>query len=374
MFHWKDHNAIFKGEGVYHLTFAVVGRAPLLGELVPLEQSSFYTRNVQRSENNNKRQSDGNSAPASKDTCKVATVDLSPLGLACSKDIEAFKMLPEDIVVCAKQIMPDHLHVVLWLRDNDGRSIRQIGNGFRIGIKKAAIELGLWTAEQGHILEVPYIRTLVHKGQLQSMTNYVHLNPDRAWIKRTHPDLFKLRRDTIVRGLRFSSMGNHWLLEWPDRQMVECSRSISDDDLAALENKVLARTENGAVTYTAAISKGEQRIARAVRETGLPLVVLLKDGFPKAGSESERYFKPGGVYFEACAMGRLLLLEATDASYNNADIMNGTEAALMKKAQDRGWRYDPIPHNTQRWRFMAGNVMVKRLIEDNEIVCSETGK
>ena len=234
--------------------------------------------------------------------------------------------------------------------------------------------MGLWTAEQGHILEVPYIRTLVHKGQLQSMTNYVHLNPDRAWIKRTHPDLFKLRRDTIVRGLRFSSMGNHWLLEWPDRQMVECSRSISDDDLAALEHKVLARAENGVVTYTAAISKGEQRIARAVREAGWPLVVLLKDGFPKVGSEGERYFKPGGVYFEAGALGRLLLLEAMDASYNDADIINGTEAALMKKAQERGWRYDPIPHNTQRWRFMAGNVMVKRLIEDNEIVCSETGK
>ena len=30
-FVWKDHGAIFKGEGVYFLTFVVMGRRPLLG-------------------------------------------------------------------------------------------------------------------------------------------------------------------------------------------------------------------------------------------------------------------------------------------------------------------------------------------------------
>ena len=48
-------------------------------------------------------------------------------------------------------------------------------------------------------------------------------------------------------------------------------------------------THNGAVTYTAAISKGEQKIAQVVREKGFPLVVLLNDGFPAEGSPQERF-------------------------------------------------------------------------------------
>ena len=35
-FSWKGHKDIWKGEGIYHLTFVVAGRKRLLGELVAL--------------------------------------------------------------------------------------------------------------------------------------------------------------------------------------------------------------------------------------------------------------------------------------------------------------------------------------------------
>lgn len=41
-FTWKSPKDIWKGEGIFHLTFMVVGRKPLLGELVPLERSRAY--------------------------------------------------------------------------------------------------------------------------------------------------------------------------------------------------------------------------------------------------------------------------------------------------------------------------------------------
>ena len=43
-FEWKNSKDIFKGPGIYHLTFAVAGRRPLLGELVALEHSRAYSR------------------------------------------------------------------------------------------------------------------------------------------------------------------------------------------------------------------------------------------------------------------------------------------------------------------------------------------
>ena len=173
------------------------------------------------------------------------------------------------------------------------------------------------------------------------MIDYVHQNPDRAWQIRQRPDLFRLRRDTVVAGMRFSSMGNHWLLQWPIRQAIVCSRSISDEALATAESTALARAANGAVTYSAAISPGEQRIMRTVRNAGYPVVVLLKDGFPPAGSPHERYYKPGGVYFETCCAGRLLLLEATAQTFALPAVIAATDDALYQKAQARHMSYTP---------------------------------
>ena len=143
-------------------------------------------------------------------------------------------------------------------------------------------------------------RILHAPGQLRRMIDYVKDNPRRLWIKSHNPELFKLHRRTEAAGLSFTSMGNHFLLDWPDKQMVEMSRSATNEEVQEQLQSVLAAAHNGTITYTAAISKGEQLIARTLREQGYPLVVLLNDGFPKEGSPHERYYKPGGVYFEAC--------------------------------------------------------------------------
>ena len=124
---------------------------------------------------------------------------------------------------------------------------------------------------------------------------------------------------------------------------------------------VLARAHNGAVTYTAAISKGEKLIARSLREQGYPLVVLLNDGFPKEGTHHECYYKPGGVYFEACSKGQLLLLEPTEEAFLNASIQYAVEKTLRRKAEGRHYCYTPIPVTSRRYRFVALNKMAMRL-------------
>ena len=123
----------------------------------------------------------------------------------------------------------------------------------------------------------------------------------------------------------------------------------------------MAAAHNGAVTYTAAISKGEQRIARALREQGYPLVVLLNDGFPQESSPHERYYKPGGVYFEACSKGLLLLLEPCGQAFLDAGIRSAVEETLRRKAETRHLSYVPIPATAQRYRFVALNEIAKRL-------------
>ena len=205
-------------------------------------------------------------------------------------------------------------------------------------------------------------RILHAPGQLRRMIDYVKDNPRRLWLKRRNPDLFRLHRQTVVAGLTFTSLGNHFLLNWPDCQTVEMSRSATHSQIADQLCLAQGAAHNGAVTYTAAISTGEKLIARTLREQGYPLVVLLNDGFPKEGSPYARYYKPGGVYFEACSRGELLLLEPTEQSFLDASIQKAVEETLRRKAAARHYCYTPIPVTSQRYRFLALNEMVKRLV------------
>ena len=166
--------------------------------------------------------------------------------------------------------------------------------------------------------------------------------------------------------MTFTSMGNHFLLDWHDCQMVEMSRSATDNQMQERLQLALAAAYNGAVTYTAAISKGERLIARTLREQGYPLVVLLNDGFPEEGSPHERFYKPGGVYFEACCRGQLLLLEPVEQSFLDAGIQAAVEETLRRKAAARHFCYTRIPVTSQRYRFVALNEMAKRLVKGDD--------
>ncbi len=365
-FVWKEHGAIFKGEGVYFLTFVVMGRRPLLGELVPIERAQAYSRGFSRRYARDVQRPDGMNGNGGKYTSRIAAVELSRFGFAVSEHVGALSERVEGLTVCAKQLMPDHIHVVVWMKRETGKSIRQIGNGFRIGVKRLAVEMGLWTETQGHILEVPFIRTLAHAGQLRSMIDYTHGNPDSAWLRRCHPDMYVIHRNLEVVGLYFDVMGKDRLLDYPDRQVVMLSRSLTKEQIDDAVRSALVKAERGAVTYTAAISEGEKAVARAVREAGFPLVILMLDGFPEEGTEAARYFHPSGVYHTACGEGRLLLMAPLERNYGNDALVMQTEEELRRKAAEKGVTYAAIPPTSKRWRMIAGNMMLRMLSSEME--------
>ena len=290
---------------------------------------------------------------------KEAQVEKTPIGWALVREQPHLLERCPEIRILADKVMPDHHHIVLQVTHAMPRSIKEVLRGYMQGCKAEAHALGL----TGNLYDgPPYYRVLTHKGQLHSMIEYVKANTERAWQRKQHPDLFRLHRQTAVLDLSFTSLGNHFLLDWPDRQLVEMSRSASEDQVQSRLKEVLAAASNGAVTYTAAISHGERFIARTVREKGFPLVVLLNDGFPAAGSPHERYYKPGGVYFEACSKGRLLLMEPHEGAFTLPAIQAAVEEVLRRKAEAKHFSYAAIPVTSLRYRFVALNEMGRTLV------------
>ena len=199
-----------------------------------------------------------------------AVVDKTPIGwVLVNQQRRLLEMCPE-IKILADKVMPDHHHMVLQVQRTMPRSIREVVRGYMQGCKGEARKLGV---TENLYDAPPFFRVLTHKGQLHAMIEYVKANAERAWLRRQNPDLFRMHRKSEVCGLQFTTMGNHFLLEWPDRQLVEISRSASDEQVEARLKLVLAAAHNGAVTYTAAISKGEQKIASSWRNEFYPEVV-----------------------------------------------------------------------------------------------------
>ena len=122
-------------------------------------------------------------------------------------------------------------------------------------------------------------RILFRRGQLERMVAYVRDNPRRLAVKRAHPELFRVVRDLSLAGQPFAGIGNHFLLQWPVRVPIQCSRKLSAEALARRQSALLALARKGAVLISPCISPGEKQIARAAMEEGLPLVVLLENGF-----------------------------------------------------------------------------------------------
>ena len=342
MRHHRENGWDYRGRAIYHFTLPVEGRYPLFGTLVG-------------------------------DSAETAYVRLNAYGWRVCRMLSGLAQFYRGkgyaLKVLAQMVMPDHVHLVIQVLEPLPQSIGAVVRGFKSGCTKVYKEEYYCSGEKGaerhgegekvpvHFARIfagrgsvwqqdaaYYHERILHApGQLRRMIDYVKDNPRRLWLKSHNPDLFKLHRRTEAAGLSFTSMGNHFLLNWPDGPVVEMTRSATNEEIEERLCSVSAAAHNGAVTYTAAISKGEQIIVRTLREQGYPLVVLLNDGFPEEGSPHERYYKPGGVYFEACSKGQLLLLEPTEEAFLDDSIQKAVEERLRHKAEERHYSYTPIP-------------------------------
>ena len=386
-FRWKDKAKLFSGEGIYFLTFVVVNRKRMFGRLKRLTHPT----------------PEGH----------TAVIEASELGNAIYREFNRIQAIHPSIQILAKQIMPDHFHAVVWCHEGFEGSIKVVARSFSQACSRIAREyarrqregnapLSAGTSSRGLpslsalsnraaptspqtssiakmptlpmeeldcgngarvLFEKPFIRTLSHKGQLKNIIKYTHNNPDNAIMREENPDLYVIRRGIVIKGLTFDTMGKNRLLDFPLRQTVAISRNATEEKIQQMAEQALREAERGAVTYTVAISKGEKHVAREIREHGMPLIVIMPEGFPPEGTAAARYFHPHGVYHKACGEGRLLILSPSEHNYSLESVVKRTEAELKRRCMARGLTYTPIPHNSKRWRFIACNVMLQMITE-----------
>ena len=323
-----DHD--YSRRMMYMITMVTEGRRPLFGRVTG------------RSD-----------APADSD--EAPRIELTELGKRVETCWHEIALHHPQIEVIALQMMPDHRHGILFVREALERPLGKVLLGFKQGCNKAFRELHLAPSEppsaapssvcccttatnktatnktpsryHGLLFAPGYNdKLLLRQGQLQRWLDYLHDNPRRLLMKREHPDLFRVQRGLMVAGQQFSAIGNRFLLERPVRLQVRCSRSLTEEQIAAETARFLSEARRGAVLVSPSISKGEKTIMRAAFEEGLPLIYLQENGFTDLA-------KPGGKRMDACARGQLLILAPWEHHNEKLTIKRGQCLVLNEMAR-----------------------------------------
>ena len=323
---------------VYLITMTTEGRRPLLGTLA------------------------GNAdAPAG--STDAPHIVLTPLGERVRQAWLDNERYYPGVTVLATMVMPDHLHGILFIREEATVNLGTIIKGFKAGCNKAyreilglprggsierqegALPLGggmerlgglpsayadstyqqqqqlqrrpapgkgkrdrehglLWGPQYNdHILE--------GAGELQRWRDYLRDNPRRLAIRRAHREYFRVQFNVTVAGRTYTAIGNRFLLDYPQKMQVQCSRSLTPAEIEAEVNRKKGLAEKGVVMVSPGISDGEKAVMDAILEARRPQIFLTPRGF-------NEYSRPGHRYYEACAEGRFLILAPWP--HNNREV------------------------------------------------------
>ena len=140
---------------------------------------------------------------------------------------------------------------------------------------------------------------LLEDDQLDNWKHYLDDNPRRLAIKRMHPDYFITTRYTDIGEWHCQMVGNHFLLDIPQKAAVIVHGAYTDKEYAEHRKQWLACGEAGGILVSAAIASREKEVMREAMNRGYRIILVRENGFPPL-------YKPTGESFNACSEGRLL--------------------------------------------------------------------
>ena len=305
----------YTGRQIYMITMVTEERRPLFGQVVGRSDAP-----------------DG--------SAEAPRILLTELGQHVADEWWSASEHHPEVEVVALQMMPDHLHGILFVRERMEKPLGMALRGFKQKCNQHYRELGgvqyvaLPTQQTGRkdrrgedrshglLFARGYNdKLLLRAGQLDTWMNYLADNPRRLLMKREHPDFFRVQRDLEAAGMTFSAIGNRFLLDRPVLIQVQCSRRLTESEIQSRVAFFLAAAQQGAVLVSPAISPGEKAVMRAAFDAGFPLVYLQENGFTDLA-------KPGGRRMKACANGQLLILAPWAHHNENLSIRRGQCLAL----------------------------------------------
>lgn len=293
--HWQEPGT-WKGIGIYHVTMVVPSRETLLGQLIIPDNDPAKAR-----------------------------VELSPCGLQIKACVDEIPIRYPEIRIIQLRMMPDHLHVILYVTKPMSISIKMVVRGLWQGAKKV---------DRDKFTEVPFIRPMSHRGQLQTMIHYLQMNPQRLATKKLKPGYFYVQRGVEISGRMYDTVGNAAILTAEKympvhvrRIWVETAEQGDEKALKDYMNACVLAARKGVMMVSPFISPKERQIQAKLLEEKLPFICIVDNGLGD-------YYKPVDGLFDAVAAGRVLILSPWEYNPKKGHITREECVALNKIAEE----------------------------------------
>lgn len=306
---WQEWGTTWKGVGIYHVTMVLTDRKPLLGTLVIPDNEPHRAR-----------------------------VDLTPLGEQIKACVKGTQHYHPEVQLIGLRMMPDHVHIIFYVKEKMSKGIMTVVRGLWQGAKKIGREYTLSVcpndirgneqrAQQEKekpndirgkeqraqyidplFREMPFVRVMSRRGQLETMMQYVRLNPQRLATKKLMPEYFYVQHEVVINGRTYAAVGNVGILIDKQRKpvhvrhkMEEAARLGDNQPLRDYMNSCVLAAREGAVMVSPFVSRHEKEVLAVLLKEKRSIIYLADNGFGD-------YYKPSSILFDACAAGKVLIL------------------------------------------------------------------
>lgn len=321
--HWQKEGTAWKGMGIYHVTMVVPSREPLLGKLVIPDEDP-----------------------------EKAYVERTELGDKLVDEILGIHNYYPQTRILQYCIMPDHIHFIIHVWRSMDKTFNTLIRGFWQGVKKIGrmhtikpllinpelnselIDKG-WRESDPIFTDRPFVRPMSRKGQLQTMYDYIRMNPQRLATKRLKPGYFYVQEHIAIGGRIYSAIGNAKLLQsaWMEPVHVrsmwvrDAEEHGYDHPLRDYKNACILSARQGAVMVSPFISEHERAVLDILMQERRPIIYIADNGFGK-------YYKPSATLFEAVADGRMLILSPWSYDPKKKDVTRAECVEMNKMAEE----------------------------------------
>lgn len=230
-----------------------------------------------------------------------AFIRSSDVGNAVKKALREIPKIEPAIRVLQYALMPDHLHIVLFVE----REMDEI-----LGRKLAAFKVMVnGFARIDSVFEKGFDDQILRSDRkLDVIYDYLRQNAHRLAVRWRYPRYFRRVNNMRIGGHLYQAYGNLLLLRNPFMEAVVVHRKYSDEERARLREEWLHTACNGGVLISAFVSPVEKDIRREAEAEGARIILITDRPFGERG-------KPAKSDFEKCEEGKLLVLVPMDEDF-----------------------------------------------------------
>ena len=249
-----------------------------------------------------------------------AFIKSTATGKAIKDALRHFNSAGPNARILQYSLMPDHLHILLFVEYPTEDTLGQIIARFKVEANKAAGITGVFA--KGFNDQI-----LKSSRSLAVLYKYLQENPRRLAVRRARPEFFRRVNALEIGGKTYQAYGNFQLLECPFKEQVIVHRADSPETRKRNRDLWLYTAANGGVLVSPFISQAEKEISKEAEESGGRFILIVNELM------GERY-KPYGRDFDLCEAGRMLILSANlsrDLSRHTCLAMNSLARMVAKQ-------------------------------------------